>query len=327
MPDTLTPVDLPVFRAGRHTDSGGHTREWTEADLDTIAQQYDRQIESGDERPAVCGHPADDSSAPARGWLKKLWRKGSELWARMEPTPELVEDVRANRYRYRSMAFYPDLRVRHLGILGGNPPALKGLPALSFADDPTDLITVTLDFAEGDTTDSPMTPEEITALGEAVAAALKPQFDAVTEAIAALKPAETTEEEKPAEEEGGGGETPEFAENQRLTTENAELKQQLRAAEFAAFLDSDEVKGRVIPANRAMLLRFMEQQHDAPSMEFGEGDAKRTLTGIEAAKEFIRALPVAVQFGEQYTNGTAAPVVSDHQKLAASAVEAFTDKK
>jgi hypothetical protein len=56
---------IEVFRTGRHTDSAGQTREWTAADLMTIARQHDP---ARHETSIVLGHPTLD--APVYGWVE-----------------------------------------------------------------------------------------------------------------------------------------------------------------------------------------------------------------------------------------------------------------
>ena len=139
-PDAAGPmkeVEMEIFSGGVQTDSTGAVRSWTELDLDTIARGYDPRIH---EAPAVLGHPVHDG--PAYGWVKSLMRKGGKLIARLAPTPELRELVRRGSYKKRSAAFYHpgdphnptpgDWYLRHVGFLGAQPPAVKGLSDVSF---------------------------------------------------------------------------------------------------------------------------------------------------------------------------------------------------
>lgn len=121
---------IEIFRAGRHTDSAGQTRDWTAADLATIARQYDP---AHHEAPIVLGHPAHD--APAYGWIEALKVEGDRLLAKpRQLAAEFVQWVRDGKYKKVSIALYPDLTLRHLGFLGAMPPAVKGLAPAAFAD-------------------------------------------------------------------------------------------------------------------------------------------------------------------------------------------------
>ncbi len=45
-----------------------------------------------------------------------------------------LEDYQEGRYKKVSIALYPDLSLRHVGFLGAQPPAVKGLAQAAFAD-------------------------------------------------------------------------------------------------------------------------------------------------------------------------------------------------
>ena len=120
----------PIFRAGTHTDSGGHTRTFTREDLDKVVDSYDPQTH---EAPLVIGHPRSDS--PAYGWVKKVKRVGDVLLASFDKVAkEVAEAVAAGRYKKKSISLYPDDSLRHVGLLGAVPPAVKGLGDVAFND-------------------------------------------------------------------------------------------------------------------------------------------------------------------------------------------------
>ncbi len=113
-----------IFVTGTHTDKNGNRREWTEADLDRMVETYDPAKR---EAPVVLGHPRDDS--PAYGWVEKVKRQGSELFARYRKVPEeLKSAIEDGRYKYKSIAVYPDGSLRHVGFLGART-ASKAWPA------------------------------------------------------------------------------------------------------------------------------------------------------------------------------------------------------
>jgi hypothetical protein len=121
---------LEIFKTGRHTDSAGQTRDWTADDLATIARQYDP---AHHEAPIVLGHPAHD--APAYGWIEALKVEGDRLLAKPKQlAEELTQWVRDGKYKKVSIALYPDLTLRHLGFLGAQPPAVKGLAQAAFGE-------------------------------------------------------------------------------------------------------------------------------------------------------------------------------------------------
>lgn len=127
--------EIEVFRAGTHTDSQGRTRTYSVQDVDNIVAAYNAQPEGErHEAPIVIGHPRDNH--PAWGWVKQLVRKGTSLYAQVHKlVPQFQEWVNNHMYEKRSISLYPDMRLRHIGFLGGVPPAVKGLQVLGFSED------------------------------------------------------------------------------------------------------------------------------------------------------------------------------------------------
>ena len=131
---------IPIFKTGRHTDSAGNIREWTEEDLDRIVGKYDP---ANHEAPIVIGHP--EESAPAYGWAEKLKREGQILYAKArDVVPEFADMVKRGLFKKRSISLYPDLTLRHVGFLGATPPAVKGLPNMAFSGNDA----VTIEFSD-----------------------------------------------------------------------------------------------------------------------------------------------------------------------------------
>ena len=119
-----------IFKVGKHTDSGGHTKEWTLKDLEEIASSYNSEEH---EAPIVIGHPEMDS--PAYGWIEALRVEGEKLLAKPKQLVDQFKDwVRKGLYKKVSIALYPDLTLRHVGFLGGMAPAVKGLKQAAFGD-------------------------------------------------------------------------------------------------------------------------------------------------------------------------------------------------
>ena len=123
---------IPVFRAGRHTDSAGNTQNWPVEQLDKIAANFaEREAETV---PVVIGHPKDNS--PAYGWVTEIKREADHLYAKVKPTVKEFSDWVKNRlYTHVSLSLYgDDETLRHLGFLGGKPPAVKGLKMPEFQE-------------------------------------------------------------------------------------------------------------------------------------------------------------------------------------------------
>ncbi len=127
----MTDEWIEVFRAGTHTAMNGTTKTWTEADLDHAVAAYDP---AQHEAPLVVGHPKDN--APAYGWALAAKREGDRLLVKPgQMDPAFREMVKAGRFKKRSISFYADGTIRHIGFLGAQPPAVKGLKDCHFAQD------------------------------------------------------------------------------------------------------------------------------------------------------------------------------------------------
>lgn len=153
----MKPKPFKIFRAGTHTDSAGNVTTFTREQLAASVQAYN----DGDWRaPMVVGHPKGE--APAYGWIGKLEiNDAGEVIADTEKlNPEFAQLMEDGAYRNRSASWYaPDhpsnpspgvWQLRHLGMLGAQPPALKGLGDVEFHDQDG----ITVEFASADYTTS-----------------------------------------------------------------------------------------------------------------------------------------------------------------------------
>jgi hypothetical protein len=122
---------LEIFKTGTHTSGNGITKEYKDDDLAHIVKTYNEQKDH--EAPLVLGHPTNDQ--PAYGWAKELKMAGSKLLAYVDQVSgDIVDAVKRGEYKKVSIALYPDGLLRHIGLLGAVPPAVKGLAPVQFAE-------------------------------------------------------------------------------------------------------------------------------------------------------------------------------------------------
>ena len=144
---------IHIFKTGTHTDSHGQTLTFSEADLTAAVAAYDPNLHQA---PIVVGHPKTDN--PAYGWVQSLNGDGGNLFATPEQVnTEFSEQVANGAYKKVSASFYPPnspanpakgaYYLRHVGFLGAEPPAIKGLQPIEFSES-DDAVTLTVDFAE-----------------------------------------------------------------------------------------------------------------------------------------------------------------------------------
>ena len=326
---------LHIFKPGRQTAMNGLTLEFSESDLAASAAAYDP---AKHEAPIVIGHPKHD--APAYGWVKSLATADDGLQAEPHQVDAaFAELVEAGRYKKISASFYlPDAPnnpvpgvyyLRHVGFLGAQPPAVKGLKAAEFADAEEGVVefgdwgmetnaTLWRGMREwllakfGQETADQVIPDwQIESIREAARQdddAPRIAFADPENAPAGASPAKPTTEENHV--------TPEQA--AALEAENAQLKQQLATAEAdkqkqaAAKRHADNVAyaeqligdGKLAPKHKDAVVAFLDFSEADTSLEFGEGDAKQPLA--TAFKSFLGDLPKVVEFGEQATKDKAA---------------------
>lgn len=141
----------------------GEALAFTDSDLKAAAAAYDPALH---EAPIVIGHPRHD--APAYGWIGALSYSETHMALEARPAqvaPELAQIVRKGRYKKVSASFYkPDAEanprpgvyyLRHVGLLGAQPPAIKGLRPIAFADDRAGVVAFDIDQGEVAFADEP----------------------------------------------------------------------------------------------------------------------------------------------------------------------------
>lgn len=124
---------VEIFRGGPVTDSQGRTHNGDEIIEKALASFSAAEHEP----PLVIGHPEDNH--PAYGWVSKLRKKSRNgvdvLEAKFKQVVGEVSDaVKSGLFKKRSAAFYKDGSLRHVGLLGAVPPAVKGLADIKFND-------------------------------------------------------------------------------------------------------------------------------------------------------------------------------------------------
>ncbi len=129
-----------IFRTGSWTSDKGISKEYTEADLDRIIENYN----SEDPAPIVIGHP--ETNAPAFGWIDKLMRVKDRLIAVPKQLNEqFVDLVKNGAFKKRSISITPDLKLVHVGFLGAAAPAVEGLKEIQF-NSQDDLLSFSVAF-------------------------------------------------------------------------------------------------------------------------------------------------------------------------------------
>lgn len=313
----IMPKWFAIFKAGKHTDSSGNTKEWTEADLDKIVASYDP---AKHEAPIVIGHPK--TNAPAYGWIESLKRVGDTLYAKAKQlVPEFVEMVNKGLFKKRSISLYPDGTLRHVGFLGATPPAVKGLPDVEFKDGEKILNYETDYWADIDEVDKKeehkknfqeLIKELVDQLQDTIAKKKDGKKDFKEESQAKVVQLKDTNEKSKDDKKDFQEVSQELVdqlqetiakltlelsqlkdENQKLRETINKIRYELAVSEFNEYLNKKIEEGKVLPKQVDGLKKIFE---GCFSQDFAEKDEKK----IKELKEFIESMPVQVQIGSEF---------------------------
>ena len=314
---------IHIFRAGSNTAMQGQTIAFGEADLAASAAAYDP---ARHEAPIIVGHPATD--APAFGWVQSLAAEGGDLNAMpRQVDPAFAEAVAAGRYKKVSASFYQPgsphnpvpgvYYLRHVGFLGAQPPAVKGLAPVQFADDGGDCVS--FEFGEHDipgilrrmsTLFRGLRDYFVDKEGLEKADAIIPSWtmdwlqedtavaDAKTADIPAFHETNMDNDKKTVTlppSQYGTTDDPRVAELERQLASFAEKS---RRADAQTAVDKALADGRLTPGMAVGLVDFMASLDTDTAVSFGEGDGATTATPSAFMTEFLARLPQQVSFGE-----------------------------
>jgi hypothetical protein len=285
---------IEIFRGGRQTDSNGITSDWTEEKLDHAVASFDPAMH---EPPVVIGHPKDNK--PAYGWVDGLKRVGNVLMARLKQVvPEFARMVKEGRFKKRSVSFYPDGTLRHVGFLGAMPPAVKGLKDIAFGEEDIALY----EYEESSSTNTQYQEEDSMTLEEALRdnERLKGQITALEteKKTAEAKQAEFAEKATAAEAKAAKAEK-DLADMKAVNVKAAETRAN---KEITDFVDGLVKEGKVAPADKDKKVAALTAAAKAQNYEFAENGEDT----FGALKEAFKALPVREElkdFSDQYPKG------------------------
>ena len=336
---------IHIFRPGRHTSMQGATIDFGEGDLIATAKAYDP---TRHEAPLVIGHPRAD--APAWGWVGGLTADEGGLFATpRQLDPAFAEMVRAGRFKKVSASFYtPDsphnpvpgvYYLRHVGFLGAQPPAVKGLAPVpvNFAEGDTDEGCVSFDFAESpgllrwladlfrglreyvvekdgaETADRAIPSYAVSGLQEmaAASAAQAAEIPAFAENLPPKKEHTMQKQETPPAENIDFAETKARADE--LERKVAYLTGIARKERASRVVDKALADGRLTPAQSVGLADFMAGLDEEGTFDFAENGGKTTSMSPAAfMAAFLERLPKQVDFSEAAPGGEEAPDTSSN---------------
>lgn len=338
---------LHIFKTGTHTAANGQTLEFNENLLQDAVDSYDPQLH---EAPIVIGHPRDN--APAYGWVESLsFDEGNINATPYQVNADFEEMVQNGSFKKISASWYlPDsqnnpkkgsLYLRHVGFLGAQPPAIKGLNAVEFSEadetiefeesirdgfnlkDISGVFKRLRDFLidkysrdEADGIIPDYVIEDLKDSGQT-------KIDNTQETDSSPVTSNYSESENDMKEleEAKQRIADLEAENQALQTKVtnfAEQEQQRRKTEIETKVDALVAAGKVPAAVRDQTVAFAEAIDANDSIEFGEGDDKK-----KGADAYLATLEqnAGVDFNEHSAHTKDPEQPMDSHTLAAKAVE------
>jgi len=339
---------IQIFRAGTHTDMNGKTWTITDADVAQLAEGYDP---AKHEAPAVIGHPKTDD--PAYGWAKRLIAQDGLLLAELDQVdPEFAEMVNTGKFKKISAKLYPPGHASsyaengwglcHIGFLGAQPPAVKGLKSAELGEDDGECVVVEF----GDTVDR-YVPRmfqrlrdffiEEFGLEEADKAIDQWDVQWLTEGAAADRAADGdpafSESDKPnPDKEDDVSKEMEAALKQReegLAKREAAFAERAARAEADAFVAELIADGKMTEGLSNGVAAFMAKLPNGKDdmVAFAEGDDAKESTPREFFKGLLTSLGTVAEFAElSADDGEGDDNGMDSQELASEAV-AFMDSQ
>lgn len=322
---------IHILKTGTFEGADGTPFTFAASDLAAIATNYDPTL---GEAPLTCGHPKTDH--PAFGWVERLeFDAGSgNLYAVPKQVPaEFSAAVARGAFKKISVALFGPKQsanpkpgnyyVRHVGFLGAHVPAIPGLSPIEFAA--PDDADVSVEFsAPGAYTVARlfrrMREWLIADRGLEAADQVIPDYDvADLEAVSRAADADdsapafppfsfsapSTEPDMTAATQAAlDARKNELDERQRALDARdatfAAQAQQTRRASIAADVDTAVQAGRVLPAERGLLVEFAARIQDGETIEFAAADGSiETVQLFDRWKQFLAALPVRVDTGER----------------------------
>ncbi|TCS38487.1 hypothetical protein EDC30_102226 [Paucimonas lemoignei] len=328
--ETTKPTDMKpieIFKPGTYVAMNGQKYTFTPADVRQIAETYNPEFADA---PYVVGHPKLTSPRYGRAGGLFINDAGILCAESADVVPEFAEAVNAKLYPKVSASIYmPDAPgnptpgkyyLRHVGFLGGQPPAVKGLKSVEFAAEDEGVAN----FAYEDRLVVRMfrrlrdwiTSKEGAEAAEEVISNY--DLDFLTESAVREELAESAANpgfSSPNLNQEDELNATQIAERESaLAAQQAELdaraarvaaaEAKLKKAGFVEFAEGLCNAGKLLPAQKDSVVEILVQLDETNKVaDFAEGDANHGKTGAELFQAFLSSQPKLVEFGRLTPSG------------------------
>jgi len=342
---TIKPIE--IFKPGTFIAANGTKHTFTAAQLQEMVDSYNPDFADA---PLVVGHPKLND--PRYGRASRLFINDAGVVCAMpdEVCPEFAEAVNAKHYKRISASIYlPDAPgnpvpgkhyLRHIGFLGGAAPAVKGLKAVEFSDSAEGIV----EFGYDDRVvarlfrrlrdwlvakEGPEKAQEVIAdydldyLTESAIREDIAETDAQANAVPGFSETNINQEEVLNIAKQQEALDARAAELEKKEAELAKKEAAARKAGHADFAESLCVEGKLLPAQKTVVVEILNQLDAANQVaDFAEGDANHGKTGIDLFKGYLAAQPKQVEFNRvSQPGGTAAAGTADFAAPAGMQVD------
>ncbi len=303
---------VDICRVGQWTGMDGKRVDVTPDLLDRIVENF----RHGDPVPIVCGHPKTDS--PAYGLVDTLERVGDRLQATFKKiNPAFRAAVEGGQFSGRSISFSPDGRLRHVGFLGGTPPAVPGLAPSHFSGgDDFETVELAVD-KDGALAAAPQWQvNAFRAMAQLARSmrAMKAETMGEDAANQAFPMHHIEALEKAAQDAEGGGEMagstgePPTAREAALAAREAAVTLAEATGRARDWLKPHVDAGRVLPAECARLEALAARLDGGNVIQFAANGETVEETPLKALDALLAALPVRVDYREDMAGGPIPPL-------------------
>jgi hypothetical protein len=355
----LHPIE--IFAPGQHKAAAGDVLAFSASDLEQTAGAYNPNLHRA---PLVVGHPKTDDLAYGHVAALSFDAQRSRLIATpADVEPAFADLVGAGRLLAVSASFYTPgsannpvpgcYYLRHVGFLGAEAPAVKGLkrPSVAFGDGGDGVVEFS-DWGDGanaglwrrmrewliskfglEEADQVVPGWQVQAMAdEVVREETERAADSSQPRAAGLLYSEGPPVTTVTHEQLAAQAAQLAAERTALDARQAEIEARERAAahaarmaEFAEFTSTLVKAGQLLPVHQASLVAVMASMPDAQMVEFAEGDTAVTKPAVSVLKDFLAHLPKIVEFRELAAGRGAAEVDLQDAKAIARAAAEFRD--
>lgn len=328
-------IEIEFMRTGSFNDGNNKKVIVDHKMLDEIVGSYDLTNAA----PLVFGHPKENG--PAYGWVKSLRRIGDRVVAIVEKVPDAVRELIASgAYRKVSASFFPSnfknnpvpgkTYLRHIGLLGATPPAIKGLAEIKLSG--SDDGSVTIDFSEA-SDGSKSAGSEFRAV-----------LEKIIETLSAFLKPEEIEDLLPKSAvdflDGDGNDNLEIvvfneaydalsgALEKRLKTV-VELSDNARKNKNKLVCDQAIKEGRLTPANGPRTLDFLDRLDDETPIEFSDGENSEveSMTLAEQYRKLLASQPPCIILSEVSQADASTDNSMDDAQARALKINKYRDEK